>query len=57
MGGKLVDGGRRPARGADLADPHPADAVARTYDISLEPVTEQLIDLVLADRAAPSGRH
>ncbi|WP_331736037.1 hypothetical protein OG333_38000 (plasmid) [Streptomyces anulatus] len=28
--------------------------VARTYDISLEPVTEQLIDLVLADRTAPS---
>ncbi|MEU2100416.1 hypothetical protein ABZ741_39565 [Streptomyces globisporus] len=28
--------------------------VARTYDISLEPVTEQLINLVLADRATPS---
>ncbi|MFI5727033.1 hypothetical protein [Streptomyces cyaneofuscatus] len=28
--------------------------VARTYDISLEPVTEQLIDLVLSDRVAPS---
>ncbi|MFH9698585.1 LysM peptidoglycan-binding domain-containing protein [Streptomyces globisporus] len=28
--------------------------VARTYDISLEPVTEQLIDLVLASRTAPS---
>ncbi|MEU4025733.1 hypothetical protein [Streptomyces anulatus] len=31
--------------------------VTRTYDISLEPVTEQLIDLVLADQAAPrAGR-
>ncbi|MFF7492825.1 hypothetical protein [Streptomyces rubiginosohelvolus] len=28
--------------------------VARTYDISLEPVTEQLINLVLAERSAPS---
>ncbi|MFC9189319.1 hypothetical protein [Streptomyces cyaneofuscatus] len=28
--------------------------IARTYDISLEPVTEQLIDLVLSDRAAPA---
>lgn len=28
--------------------------VARTYDISLEPVTEQLIDLVLSDRPAPA---
>ncbi|MFD8476333.1 LysM peptidoglycan-binding domain-containing protein [Streptomyces globisporus] len=28
--------------------------IARTYDISLEPVTEQLINLVLADRAASS---
>ncbi|MCX4657333.1 LysM peptidoglycan-binding domain-containing protein [Streptomyces microflavus] len=33
--------------------------VARTYDISLEPVTEQLIDLVLSDRSEParSGRN
>ncbi|MER8199212.1 hypothetical protein ABTY00_35405 [Streptomyces microflavus] len=29
--------------------------VARTYDISLEPVTEQLIDLVLSDRPTPAG--
>ncbi|MFJ3973238.1 hypothetical protein ACIPYR_34495 [Streptomyces parvus] len=28
--------------------------VARTYDISLEPVTEQLIDLVLSDRPFPA---
>ncbi|MDX2404569.1 LysM peptidoglycan-binding domain-containing protein [Streptomyces microflavus] len=33
--------------------------IARTYDISLEPVTEQLIDLVLSDRPAPArtGRN
>lgn len=33
--------------------------VVRTYDISLEPVTEQLIDLVLSDRSEParSGRN
>ncbi|MFD8118639.1 hypothetical protein [Streptomyces microflavus] len=33
--------------------------VARTYDFSLEPVTEQLIDLVLSDRSEParSGRN
>ncbi|MFH9118523.1 LysM peptidoglycan-binding domain-containing protein [Streptomyces globisporus] len=30
--------------------------IARTYDISLEPVTEQLIDLVLADRASPARK-
>ncbi|CAD5911359.1 MULTISPECIES: hypothetical protein [unclassified Streptomyces] len=30
--------------------------IARTYDISLEPVTEQLIDLALSDRAAPARR-
>ncbi|MGW0545391.1 AfsR/SARP family transcriptional regulator [Streptomyces griseoincarnatus] len=28
--------------------------VARTYDISLDPATEQLIDLVLSDRATPA---
>lgn len=28
--------------------------VARTYDISLEPITEQLIDLVLSDRPTPA---